>query len=494
MPRIPNNEIDYTSRDYEGIRTSMIEALQLKMPEYTDLRQTDAGIVLLELLAQGLDVVNYYLDSIANEVFLPSEEQRDNVLKWCNMFGYVPQTASPSKFKQIFVLVSAQVTDTIIPAGTVVKTYETPTENSIYFETETALTIPAGALGDEVDGEGEYLYSVNVVQGITVSNELVGTSTGAANQQFTLKYGRVLPDSVSLRVNEGSGFSMWDQVPTLIDSSSLSQHFTVSLNDMDKATITFGDSVFGKIPSPFNKGIYCTYRVGGGTSGNVAANKITLLDQTIALVDRTFNPEVAYVFGEDKETMEEIKRNAPLSLKTQWGALSLEDFSAVILSNFPEVKYASAKVNETDVDAIDIYLLTKTSGTFASVSALISDFFSVDGGGRSIVGVDAVNIIEATITPLTLVASLIVHPTFSRATVSAQIQEFVTNYFAYGNYTFDTDLSFAELTMLIMTPDSGIRGIKSLNFTSPAQEVLTPSAGVIYSLDTLTLNTTGGVA
>ena len=70
MSRKPTENIDYTSRDYEAFRELLIQKLQEKMPEYTDTSETDAGIVILEALANGLDVLSLYLDIIANSLFL----------------------------------------------------------------------------------------------------------------------------------------------------------------------------------------------------------------------------------------------------------------------------------------------------------------------------------------------------------------------------------------------------------------------------------------
>ena len=56
--RKPTQNIDYTSRDYEAYRELMLQKLREKIPEYTDTSQTDAGIVLLECLANGLDILS----------------------------------------------------------------------------------------------------------------------------------------------------------------------------------------------------------------------------------------------------------------------------------------------------------------------------------------------------------------------------------------------------------------------------------------------------
>lgn len=96
MSRIPTTGIDYTSRDYEAYRTLMIEKLQEKMPEYTDTSSTDAGIVIIEALANGLDILSLYSDIVANDVVLPTTQDRKLAVALAKCLGYTPynQTAS----------------------------------------------------------------------------------------------------------------------------------------------------------------------------------------------------------------------------------------------------------------------------------------------------------------------------------------------------------------------------------------------------------------
>ena len=56
--------VDYTNKDYESFRQDMIVRLQQKIPEYTDTSESDFGIVLIELLAHGLDILSYYNDRV----------------------------------------------------------------------------------------------------------------------------------------------------------------------------------------------------------------------------------------------------------------------------------------------------------------------------------------------------------------------------------------------------------------------------------------------
>lgn len=105
------------------------------------------------------------------------------------------------------------------------------------------------------------------------------------------------------------------------------------LND-DGATIRFGDDVFGGIPesgSVFN----ATYRVGGGSTGNVAADTITnVVPATTGasagsgLVSTVTNPFPA-TGGQDEETNEQIARRAPQAFRAvQYRAVRPEDYEA----------------------------------------------------------------------------------------------------------------------------------------------------------------------
>ena len=495
MSRTVTKGIDYTDKDYESFRAKMIAKLQEKMPEYTDTRQTDAGIVILELNAMGLDIISFHQDIVANEVFLGTAEQRSSADKWCKMLGYTPRSATPARFKQVFVLSSVQATDTTIPKGTIVKTEGNSIEPEVKFETETDLVIPAGKLGNEQDESLNYLYTVNVVQGTTISNELLGTSNATADQSFTLSYSPVMSEGLEVRVNEGEGFVIWTKVDNFMDSAKDSRHYTLNIAENNTATVTFGNGVFGKIPVARANSIYATYRIGGGESGNVGADKINKLGSNLALVNETFNPALPIEYGVDKETLEEIKVNAPVYSRTMWGALTLQDFPALIKIHFPTVIQASSKRDTENVDNIYVYLLLQDNATLTEeLEAEILDFFDENSGGRKIVGIGEILLTQATVTPVNFAITLKVEDRYSRATVESAVTAYLTDYFAIGNYPFGQDLVLSRLITNIMDTDNQIAGLKSLVITAPATDINTPSSGEIYSLGTITYTTTGGVA
>ena len=137
------SNVDYTNRDYDAFRNMMIAKLQEKIPEYTDTSETDAGIVIIEALANGLDILSMYLDIIANDLFLPTTQSRKTALMLAKTLGYVPYERTASEYKQVFVLTALRDVNTIIPKGTLVKVPNNyDGEETLYYETQENLIIP----------------------------------------------------------------------------------------------------------------------------------------------------------------------------------------------------------------------------------------------------------------------------------------------------------------------------------------------------------------
>lgn len=492
VSRKPTEGIDYVTRDYEGFKQGMIDELGIRMPEYTDRSQTDAGIVIIELLSKGLDILSYYMDAIANETLLPTLRRRGSANVWCNILSYIPRRATPSETEQVFVLSSVQDEDFTIPAGTQVKTKGTAIEEEVIFETLEDLVIQAGDLGDEVNSSDEYIYKVRAVQGVSVNSEYVGSSDGTPNQKFPLSYSPVIYSSVEVVVNEGDGFEPWTKVDNFIDSGPNDKHYILFYTDNNIAYVQFGDGVLGKIPTQFSGGIFASYRVGGGVVGNIGANKVVLMETPIALIASTFNPSEVLVKGEDDETVEEIKRNAPKYPGTRWGALTLSDFEFVVLQSFPQVIFASSEVDSVDVDDIHIYLVTTDGASVSNeLRNKILELFDENVGGRKIVGADDIYIEPAVLVPVNVTMTVIVGTGYSRASIESQIQDYVQDYFKVGNYPFNTPFSTSSFVTKIMT-EGVTEGIVSITISQPSSPVLTPNKNQIYSLGTLVVNTTGG--
>lgn len=501
--RIPKNNLDYTTRDYEGFRTLMIQKLQELMPEYTDTRQSDAGIVILELLSMGLDIISYYLDSVANECFLTTAEQRSNIMKFCKMLGYTPKFATAAKYLQVFERTNTDE-DLTIPAGTRVKTYSDNPDNAVYFSTTEDLVIPVGDVGNEKDENENYKYAVEVIHGLYVSNEeLTNSSDGSKSQTYSLNYSPVLVDEsfvVYVSNNSNNDSEKWSRVESFAGSESTSKVYMVEVDDFGSIKITFGDNSFGLAP-PQNSTITCSYYVGGGDKGNVGSNTITEMEDSISVISNTYNVEQKE-FGYDYESTESIKSNAALAHRNLWGAMTCSDFAGLTKLNFSDVVGAESKKATEDwtspaVDDIEIYILTHdeviqqteevftpipesyytdVSGKFQQLSKKVVGFFQsntdyveIEEGkvvdtGRKLIGMRNVIIKPANLVKLSITMTLRLWDYYSYDTVSKQVANYLTYFLQLGNTDFQQEISLKELAYNIT--NSNIEGIRYLAFNA----------------------------
>jgi hypothetical protein len=82
--------VDYTGRDYYAIRNELIKRVQNRVPDWQGTDPNDFGLALVESFAYMGDLVNYYIDRIANETYLLTATQRDSLLNLAAMYGYRP--------------------------------------------------------------------------------------------------------------------------------------------------------------------------------------------------------------------------------------------------------------------------------------------------------------------------------------------------------------------------------------------------------------------
>ena len=471
------------------LKQDMIKMLQQKIPEYTDTSETDAGIVLLECLAMGCDIVNFYLDAQANECFLSTCEQRQNALNWCKMFGYFPQTTTPAHVMVVFQLQNInQTNDTVIPKGTVVKTTPTEMQNSILFTTEEDLTIPSKCLGNEKDEAGKYLYSVSAIHGTQITNEIIGSSNGQRNQIFALSYYPVVVESVVVEVFEDSSYWIkWEVVDNFADSNYLSRHYQLIIDDNNQASIQFGDGNTGKIPPQYTNNIRVSYINGGGTEANVAKETINLMHTSNSFVKTVINPEEVYIRGMDKESLSSIKVNAPSYLRTKWGALTVDDFAELVKLSFSEVLYTDAQKHPTEIDDINVYVMLR-DGLKLSADKLneIHDYLE----DRKIAGVRNIIVQEMGIYYIDMTCALVVEEDFITGNVKKYVEEYLTNFFAVGALEVSEDISFTELEALV---HNNIRGVHAFRIMQPTELILDVPEGNVAELRSLTVMASGGV-
>lgn len=315
-------QVDYTSRDYQSIREDLISLIPTYAPNWTNRDPADFGITLIELFSYMGDLLNFYIDRSANEAYISTASQRDNVLKIAKLLAYSPTESTASTVTLTFQ--NSTASPITVPALTQVttSTVANATTKQIIFETDSAVTVPAKV--GTVNGTA----TVTATQGETVASENVGTSDGTANQKFQLINAPVINDSVSVVVN-GVTYTF---AQYLVDYNDFDAVFTTE-TDADGITyIVFGDNISGRIP-PNNAVVYVTYRVGGGIEGNVATNTIKYILTNYVAGLSVNNQDIlttgdgAATGGSDPESTDSIRTNVSNSIRAVNRAVSISDYA-----------------------------------------------------------------------------------------------------------------------------------------------------------------------
>ena len=182
---------------------------------------------------------------------------------------------------------------------------------------EEDIVIPAGSFSNT---------AIVGVEGQTLIEQFLGT--GAPNQSLSLGSAPVIFDSVRVDIDG----IRWEKVDFFTDSQPR-QEFRVEFNSDYEAFVIFGNAKAGAIPTN-GSAILVTYRVGGGSFGNVTTNSLNV-QQPFAVegIDVTVPVELANYtrgeFGYDGDTVEDIRRKLPAYLRTQNRAVTGDDYKAL---------------------------------------------------------------------------------------------------------------------------------------------------------------------
>jgi predicted phage baseplate assembly protein len=164
-------------------------------------------------------------------------------------------------------------------------------------------------------------------------------------------------------------------VENFFDSSANSRHYVC---DPIKGEMVFGDGRKGWVPPTGRDSIKCEYRLGGGVAGNVGANTLTVLKQSIAFVQTVSNPFPAQG-GADAETIEEAKRRGTYAIKNRDRAITAEDYEQLALAASRRV--ARAKCVQASDGSISLLLVPKAERE--------------DGDGRAVPSRDLIDRVAA---------------------------------------------------------------------------------------------------
>ena len=98
MPRRSlNKEINYISKDFDSIKSDLINYIKRYFPnEFRDFNDASGGMAILDLMAYVGDVLSYNIDKQVNEVFIDRAIETKNLISLAQSYGYKPKKTTPA--------------------------------------------------------------------------------------------------------------------------------------------------------------------------------------------------------------------------------------------------------------------------------------------------------------------------------------------------------------------------------------------------------------
>jgi hypothetical protein len=216
------------------------------------------------------------------------------------------------------------------------------------------ILIPAGSISNS---------NIVGLEGQTFNDTFIGT--GEINQSFLLNFLPVLLDSIRVDVDG----QRWEKVEYFTDSQPR-REYRVEYNSDFSVFVIFGNNRAGQIPTA-GAVITATYRVGGGTSGNIVTN-FANVETLVPIEGQDFSVLVNISnytrgeFGYNGDTVEDIRRKLPIYNRSQNRAVTGSDYKStcdlfvtpyngVMGKSAVALRHAGCSAN-----IIDIYVLAKS--------------------------------------------------------------------------------------------------------------------------------------
>lgn len=347
----PPSSIDYTSKDWLGLVTSMLDYAKIILPQWDTSSEGDFGVMLVEAVAYMGDILSFYGDRLTQEAYLPTATQRLSILNLARLLGYVPTNGAPATGTVSFQNTTG--TNITVPPGTqVASIFNTAADQPIIYETNVGVVVNANST----------LTNVAVTQGVTTTKQTIGTSDGTAAQSFQIPQANVEDGSVTIFVSGLNTVNLiqWNQVQFLVDAGPNDNAYSIFVDENQITNVQFGDNINGAIPG-VGLTIAATYTVGAGSAGNQPAGVVGTLVTPINGIQIPLQSPGSTLYqssvmggGSDPETNDQIRANAPLSYTTQQRAVSLTDFENLALQ-VPGVLAANAVANHST--SVTLYIL-----------------------------------------------------------------------------------------------------------------------------------------
>jgi hypothetical protein len=359
-----NTTLTVTDLDFDSIKNNLKTFLR-SQTRFQDFDFEGSGMnVLLDLLAYNTHYNAFYLNMIANEMFLDTSKLRQSTVSHAKLINYVPESSHGAETK-----VNVRITPSINEdQGAAVLTLDKYTR--FLGASIDGINYPFVALDSYTvnkDGSSFLFSNVAIKQGDVVTRQFLMDPTNT-KRKFEIPSANVDLNTVIVTVQQSASNTetfVYNVAEDLTEITRDSKVYFVEENEDGNYRIYFGDDIIGKKPTNGNI-INITYVDNAGSVAN-KINVFTLIQSVGSFNDnvRVSSTSATYS-GSEKETIEQVKYRAPYFYSAQNRAITTYDYETLITKDYPNIDSVTVWGGEDNVPVIygKVFLSLKTKENY----------------------------------------------------------------------------------------------------------------------------------
>lgn len=356
-----NSGLQITNLDFDSIKSSLKLFLQQQdtLKDYNF--EASALSVLLDLLSYNTQYNAYYLNMIANELFLDSAVQRNSVVSHAKLLNYTPRSAVSPK-------ASVQIVVNQVSTGSLTLPKFTPLlSESVDGVNYTFVTTDAKSVN--VTSNTATFNDVSIAQGTSATFSFVYDASSNPSQIFEIPDANIDTSTLTVSVQESSSNATSEVYTLATDFISLtpsSKVYFLQEGMNGNYQIYFGDDILGK--KLINNNVINVSYINTDGSVSTGANSFILMSSIGGFSNTIVNSISPAGAGADRQTIESIKFTAPKAYLAQGRAVTKEDYIYLIQNNSKNLPIESVSVwggEENDPPVYgQLFCAIKPSGGF----------------------------------------------------------------------------------------------------------------------------------
>ena len=365
-----NTALRVTELDFDSIKTNLKNYLR-SQSEFQDFDFEGSGMsVLLDILAYNTHYTGYYLNMVANEMFLDTAQLRNSVLSHAKNLNYTP-TSPQGALVKTNILITPSPTES---QNTTVITLEKYTKflaqdiDGTNYQFVALYSNTASKVGSTFSFANTYLKQGEVV---TLQYSMDPTNI---SRRFDIPYSNVDTQTLTVTVQESASNTSTEEYILASDITTLSGNsavYFIEENSNLNYTIYFGDGIIGKKPK--NGNIITVNFL--DTVGSLA-NNITKFYTSDSIGGLYRNNVIVTAVnssygGVDRETIEQVRFRAPYFYTTQNRAVTTQDYQTLVTKDYNNIDAVAVWGGEDNDPVIygKVFLSLKTKNNYALTNA-----------------------------------------------------------------------------------------------------------------------------